>query len=207
MNKKNLNLDNQNLEWKLCEAYFSILKMSMTLEISLDQLCNKAKISRHEAEKIVPNNSAHYRIFFLKILIAKLDREVFTELEADLVDDNISSIYDKILEGLSLRFEKYLQYKEPLRFLSGNYKQRTEVFLKVFRENYNFSFNLLTLIEEDQNCGIQTLKSLALNIIFTKSLEIFLKDSDEDIDAVIRHLDKYLSDMEDLGLFIGIIKK
>ena len=202
-----MNLDSKNLEWKLCEAYFSILKKGMTSEISLDQLYINAGISRDEADKIVPNNSMDYKIFFLKILISKLDREVFTELEADLADDNISSTYDKILEGLSLRFEKYLQYKEPLRFLSSDPKQRTEVFLKVFRENYNFSSNLLTLIEEDQKCGIKTLKSLALNIVFTKGLEIFLKDTNEDIDSVIRYLDKYLSDMQDLGLFMGIINK
>ena len=202
-----MNLDSQNLEWKLCEAYFSILKKGMMSEISLDQLCINAGISRDEADKIVPNNSMDYRIFFLKILISKLDREVITELDADLADDNISSTYDKILEGLSLRFEKYLQYKEPLRFLSSNFQQRTEVFLKVFRENYNFSSNLLTLIEEDHKCGIKTLKSLALNIVFTKGLEIFLKDTNEDIDAVIRYLDKYLRDMQDLGLFMGIINK
>ena len=202
-----MNLDSQNLEWKLCEAYFSILKTGMTSEISLDQLCVNANISRDEAVKIVPNNSMDYRIFFLKILISKLDREVFTELEADLADDNISSTYDKILEGLSLRFEKYLQYKEPLRILSSDSKQKTEVFFKVFRENYNFSSNLLTLVEKDKKCGIKTLKSLALNIVFVKSLEIFLKDTNENIDAVIRYLDKYLSDMEDLGLFMGIIKK
>ena len=202
-----MNLDSKNLEWKLCEAYFSILKKGMTSEISLDQLYINAGISRDEADKIVPNNSMDYKIFFLKILISKLDREVFTELEADLADDNISSTYDKILEGLSLRFEKYLQYKEPLRILSSDSKQKTEVFFKVFRENYNFSSNLLTLIEEDQKCGIKTLKSLALNIVFIKSLEIFLKDKNEDIDAVIRYLDKYLSDIEDMGLFLGIINE
>ena len=202
-----MNFDNQNLEWKLCEAYFSILDMSITTEIILDELCIKAKISRQEVERIVPNNSMDYRIFFLKILISKLDREVLAELKADIADDTISSTYDKILEGLSLRFEKYLEYKQCFKILSKNSKQKIEVFLNVFRENYNFSFNLITLIEEDQNCGIKTLKSLALNIVFTRSLEIFLKDENKDIDAVIRYLDKYLSDMEDVGLFMGVIKK
>ena len=202
-----MNLDNQNLEWKLCEAYFSILKMSMTSNISLDQLCVKAEISREEVEKILPNNSMDFRIFFLKILISRLDKQVLAELRADLAEDNISSTYDKILEGFSLRFEKYLEYKESLRFLSSDPKQRIEVLLKVFRENYNFSSNLLTLIEEDQNCGIKTLKSLALNFVFIKSIEIFLKDENKDIDAVTRYLDKYLSDIQDIGLFMGIIKK
>jgi hypothetical protein len=202
-----MNLDHQNLEWKLCEAYFSILEISMSSDISIDKLCMKAKLSKEEVEKIVPNNPMDHRIFFLKILITKLDRDVLTELKVDIADDTVSSTYEKILEGLSLRFEKYFQYKQCLKILSNNSKQRVEVFLKIFRENYNFSFNLLTLIEEDQNCVIKTLKSLALNIVFTKSLEIFFKDEQKDIDKVIRYLDKYLSDMEDVGLFVGVIKK
>ena len=201
-----MKMDNQNLVWKLCESYFSILEISMISEVSLDQLCSASKISSQTVEKIVPKNSYDYRIFFLKVLISKIDREVLNELKADIIDDDISSNYDKILEGLSLRFEKYFKYKKSLIILSQNSKQRIEVFLNVFKENYNFSSNLLTLIEEDKNCGIKALKSLALNIVFIKSLEIFLKNENIDLDAVIRHLDKYLSDMQDIGLFIGIIK-
>ena len=202
-----MNLDNENLEWELCKAYFSILEMSMTSKISVEQLCAEAKTSRKEVEKIVPSNSMDYRIFFLKILISKLDKEALSELQLDIADDTISSTYDKILEGLSLRFEKYFHYKQSLKILSGNSKQRIQVFLEVFRENYNFTSNLLTLIEKDQNCLIKTLKSLALNIVFTKSLEIFFNDENKDIDAVIRYLDKFLRDMEDIGLLMGVIKK
>ena len=202
-----MDLNNQNLEWKLCEAYFSILKMSTISEVSIDQLSTLSKISINEVKKIVPNNPMNYRFFFLKILISKLDREVLYELKEDIADDTISSTHDKILEGLSLRFEKYLEYKLPFKVLSKNPKERIEIFLKVFTENYNFSSNLLTLIKEDQKCGIKILKSLALNIVFVKSLEVFLKDENKDLDSVIRYLDKYLSDIEDLGFFLGIIKK
>ena len=201
-----MNMDNQNLVWELCETYFSILEISMTSELSLDQLCSASKIPSETVEKIVPKNSYDYRKFFLKVLISKIDREVLTELKADIVDDDISSNYDKILEGLSLRFEKYFKYKKPFIIMSQNSKQRIEVFLNVFKENYNFTFNLLTLIEEDKNCGIKALKSLALNVVFIKSLEIFLINENKDLDSVIRHLDKYLSDMQDIGLFIGVIK-
>ena len=201
-----MDLDNQNLEWKLCEAYFSILKMNIS-EVSIDQLSTVSKISIKKVKEMVPNNSTNYRIFFLKILISKLDREVLSELKEDIADDTISSTYDKILEGLSLRFEKYLEYKLSLKILSKNPKERIEIFLKVFKENYNFSSNLLTLIEEDHRSGINTLKSLALNIVFIRSLEFFLKDENKNIDSVIRYLDKYLKDVEDVGIFMGIIKK
>ena len=202
-----MNLNNQNLEWKLCQAYFSILEMNVISEIGLDQLSTVSKISIEEVEKIVPKNSINYKFFFLKILIAKLDKEVLSELKADIVDDTISSTYDKILEGLSLRFEKYLEHKQSFKNLSKNSKEKIEIFLNVFKENLTFSSNLLNLIEEKQNCGMKLLKSIALNIVFTKSLEIFLKDEKKDIDGVIRYLDKYLSDMEDIGLFVGVINK
>ena len=51
-----MNLDNQNLEWKLCEAYFSILEISMSSDISIDRLCKEAKISKEEVEIIIPKN-------------------------------------------------------------------------------------------------------------------------------------------------------
>ena len=201
-----MNLNNENLEWKLCEAYFSILETTKTSDISLDELCEVSKISLEEANKIVSNNSINISNFFLKIFISKIDKEVLSELKEDIADDNVSNTYDKLLEGLSLRFEKYLKYKQSLKKLSKNSKQRVQAFLNVFKENYIFFYNLLTLIEEEQNCGLQILKSMALNIVFIKSLEIFLKDENKDIDIVIRYLDKYLSDMEDIGLLVGVIK-
>ena len=66
---------------------------------------------KEEVEKIVPNNLMNHRIFFLKILISKLDRDVLSELQVDIADDFISSTYDKILEGLSLRFEKLHEFQ------------------------------------------------------------------------------------------------
>ena len=202
-----MNLDNQNLEWKLCEAYFLIIETSKSSEVSLDELCKVSKTSLEEAKKIVLNNLINNSNFFLKILISKIDREVLSELKEDIADDTVSSTYDKLLEGLSLRFEKYLKYKQSFKNLSKNSKEKIKVFLNVFKENYIFSSNLLTLIEKDQNCGLKILKTIALNIVFTKSLEIFLKDEKNDIETVIRHLDKYLSDLEDLGIFVGLIKK
>jgi ACT domain-containing protein len=201
-----MNLDNENLKWKLCEAYFSILEKSMTSEVSLDELCKVSKISLEEATRIVSDNSINNGNFFLKILISKIDKEVLSELKEDITDDTVSSTYDKLLEGLSLRFEKYFEYKQSLKKLSKNSKQKIQVFMNVFKENYTFFSNLLTLVEEEQNCGLKILKSMALNIVFTKSLEIFLKDENKDIDSVIRYLDKYLSDLEDIGLLVGVIK-
>ena len=202
-----MKIDQQNLELRLCKSYFSILETKMTPEISLDQLCMEAKISKDEAEKIVPNNLSDYKYFFLKRLISQLDREVLAELKADITNDNVSSTYDKILEGLSLRFEKYLEFKLAFKILSSNTTQKIETFLNVFQENYYFTNSLLNLVEGDKNCGKKSLKSIALNIIFIKSLETFFKNESKDIDSVIRNLDKDLGDFEDIGIIMSLIKR
>ena len=61
-----MNTDNQNLVWKLCESYFSILEISLISKVSLDQLCYASKIPLQTVEQIVPKNSYDYRIFFFK---------------------------------------------------------------------------------------------------------------------------------------------
>ena len=98
-----MNLDNENIEWKLCEAYFSIIETRMSTEVSLDELCEVSKISLEEANKIVSNNSINNSIFFLKILISKIDREVLSELKEDINDDTVSSTHDKLLEAPGFR--------------------------------------------------------------------------------------------------------
>ena len=174
--------------------------------INLKELCVKINVSFDKIKTLIPEKSVN-SIFFLKILISKLDNEALEELETDISEDTISSTYDKILEGLTLRFEKILIYKPALQILSDTSESKVENFLQLFQENYSFMFNLLVLVENKQNCILKTLKSLALNSLFTKGMEVFLKDENKNLDTTIRYLDKYLKDIEDVGVFVGIIER
>ncbi len=196
----------ENLEWILCKTYFLIVETTNSSKIRLEELCKESKISKEVVEKIVPQNPNMFGIFFLKILMSIIDKEVLKTLGSDIAEDTISSTYDKLLEGLSLRFEKFIRYKQAFKVLSENSEQKIKIFFNILQENYNFSNSLLDLIEKEQNCGIKILKSIALNIVFIRCLEIFLEDENNNLDRVIRYLDKYLTDMEDLGVLIGIIK-
>ena len=67
-------------------------------------------------------------------------------------------------------------------------------------------FNLLDIVEENQNQGIKTLKSLALNIVFVRAINVFLTENGNNLDSTVRNLDKYLRDFEDVGYMLGVIK-
>ncbi len=199
--------EDKDLKWKLCNTYFSMLNASNKNSLNLEELCTKSKVSYDEATNIIPKNSFNNPIFFLKILVAKLDNEALEEFKTDIFEDTISTTYDKILEGLILRFEKLLEYRPALKIISEGSDRKAEIFFKLLQQNYYFMFNLLGLVENKQNCGLKIIKSLALNIVFVKGIDVFLKDKNNNLDSTLRYLDKHLKDIEEIGLFTGIITK
>ena len=201
-----MELNDKEIELKLCETYFSILSKTSTYNITLDELCAASKLSYEKAEKIIPTNF-NENFFFLKLFISKVDSEVLEELKNEIQDDDVSTIYDKILEGITLRFEKFLKNKTAIQILSHDLDKRINIFFKLLKENYSFMINLLKLVEENQNCFLQNIKSVALNFVFIKGLQKFLEDEAQDVDTTVRFIDKYLTEIEDFGFLIGFLKK
>ena len=201
-----MELNDKEIELKLCETYFSILSKTSMYNITLDELCAASKISYEKAKKIIPTNF-NEDFFFLKLFILKVDSEVLEELKNEIQDDDVSTIYDKILEGITLRFEKFLKNKTAIQILSHDLDKRINIFFKLLKENYSFMINLLKLVEENQNCFLQNIKSVALNFVFIKGLEKFLEDEAQDVDTTVRFIDKYLTEIEDFGFLIGFLKK
>ena len=66
---------------------------------------------------------------------------------------------------------------------------------------------LLDLVESNKNQCSKILKSIALNLVFLRTADVFLKEENSSLDSTIRYLDKYLHEIEDIGHMIGIIKK
>lgn len=201
-----MELNDKEIELKLCETYFSFLSKTSTYNITLDELCAASKISYEKAKKIIPTNF-NEDFFFLKLFISKVDSEVLEELKNEIQDDDVSTIYDKILEGITLRFEKFLKNKTAIQILSHDLDKRINIFFKLLKENYSFMINLLKLVEENQNCFLQNIKSVALNFVFIKGLQKFLEDEAQDVDTTVRFIDKYLTEIEDFGFLIGFLKK
>ena len=201
-----MELNDKEIELKLCETYFSVLSKTSTHNITLDELCAASKISYEKAKKIIPTNF-NEDFFFLKLFILKVDSEVLEELKNEIQDDDVSTIYDKILEGITLRFEKFLKNKTAIQILSHDLDKRINIFFKLLKENYSFMINLLKLVEENQNYFLQNIKSVALNFVFIKGLEKFLEAEAQDVDTTVRFIDKYLTEIEDFGFLIGFLKK
>ena len=195
------------LKSKLCTAYFSIINASLKTEIFIEELCVKSKVSIEDAQMILPKMQKDYKIFFLTTLLLKLDQETLNEFEEEIYHDNVSNIYEKTLECITLRFEKYLPFRPALKILSEGLDLRAKNFLGLLESNHFFMLGLLDLVESNKNQCSKILKSIALNLVFLRTADVFLKEENSSLDSTIRYLDKYLHEIEDIGHMIGIIKK
>ena len=195
-----------DLKSKLCEAYFSIIDSSLKTDIFIEELCVKSKVSIEDAQTVLPKMQKDYKIFFLTELLLKLDQETLNEFEEELFHDNVSNTYEKTLEGITLRFEKYLPFRPALKTLSEGLDLRAKNFLGLIESNYFFMLGLLDLVETNKNQCTKILKSIALNLVFLKTTDIFLQEENSNLDSTIRYLDKHLHEIEDIGNMIGIIK-
>ena len=196
----------ESLKWKLCKAYFAIIDNSLNDEVTFEELIIISKVFPKDAEDIISKNNKDYNFFFLKILLAKLDAQTLSEFKIDIAEDTISNTYEKVLEGLTLRLESFLPYRKSFKILSHSSNIKVLNFLKLIENNCSFMFNLLDIVEENQNQGIKTLKSLALNIVFVRAINVFLTENGNNLDSTVRNLDKYLRDFEDVGYMLGVIK-
>ncbi|MDA0764779.1 MAG: hypothetical protein O3A39_10115 [Proteobacteria bacterium] len=195
------------IKLNLCEVYFSIIKKRFKTEINIDELCKLSKISMEDAEAVLPKFQRDYNVFFLKILLAKLDEETLKEFKEEISYDTVSNVYEKILEGIILRFDKYLSYQPIFKILSEGFDLRAKFFCQLFKNNQSFMFDLLNIVEGSENKCKLLLKSVALNLVYSRTVDVFLKEENSNLDATIRYLDQYLHEIEDLGYMFGIIKK
>ena len=196
-----------DLKSKLCKAYFSIINSSLKTEVYIEELCIESKVSMKDARIVLPKMQKDYKNFFLTTLLLKLDKEALNEFEEELFHDNVSNIYEKTLEGITLRFEKYLPFRPALKILSEGLDLRAKNFLELLESNHFFMLKLLDLVEGNKNQCTKILKSIALNLVFLKTTDIFLEEENLSLDSTIRCLDKYLHEIEDMGHMLGIIKK
>ena len=196
-----------DLKLKLCKSYFSIINSSLKTEIYIEELCIESKVSMKDARMVLPKMQKDYKNFFLTTLLLKLDQETLNEFEEEIYHDNVSNIYEKTLEGITLRFEKYLPFRPALKILSEGLDLRAKNFLILLESNHFFMLGLLDLVESNKNQCAKILKSIALNLVFLRTADVFLKEKNSSLDSTIRCLDKYLHEIEDIGHMIGIIKK
>ncbi len=196
-----------DIKLNLCTTYFSMIKHSRNIHIAIEDLCKTSDVAIEEAQKLLPLSEKNYSSFFLKILIKKLDQDTLEQLQKEFLNDKVSSVYDKILEGIILRLELYQPYKSSLKILSEGSDIKAKNFFNLLQSNQDFMVKLLKLAEGSKNKCKNIIKSFVLNFVYLKTLDVFLKEETSNLETTIRILDNNLRETQDIGELLGIINK
>ncbi len=179
-----------DVENKIATEYINLL-MNDKKDLTLKVIAKKTKIKYQDAILVFPHSDEMNKINFMKIFLSNLDAKVLNLLYQEVKGEQIS-FYEKLLEGIILRFEELLKYKKAIKKLSFNLNQKIFNFTILFFDNHLFMCKLLTLSGDRDKFIKLNIKAIILNGLFIKSLQNLLIEKNKDLDSTIRKIDNDL---------------
>ncbi len=188
----------KNIEEKIANQYIEMLIDDIN-EFSFKDIVSKAKVKHEEANLIFPFDDNVNKINLMKIFLNNLDKHSLS-IFIDTIKDEKVSFYEKLLEGIFIRFEQLFEYKKAIKKLSNNLNKKFLNFNILFFNNHIYMLKLLKLSGDDDNFIRLNIKSTMLNSIFIRLLFVFLNDEKIDLNSLMRKIDDELKKLFEIKI-------
>ena len=186
----------KSLEDKIANQYIKMLLNEET-KLTFRDIVRKAKVSFEEANIIFPFDDKLIKIKLMKIFIKNIDENALILFNNEIKNEDIT-IYEKLLEGIFIRFEELFKNRKAIMKLSYNLNMKILNFNTLFFDNHIFMLKLLKLSGDKDSFIKLNIKSVLLNSLFLKFMIKFLNEDKININSLMRKVD------EDLKRFFEI---
>ena len=186
----------KSLEDKIANQYIKMLLNEET-KLTFRDIVRKAKVSFEEANIIFPFDEKLIKIKLMKIFIKNIDENALILFNNEIKNEDIT-IYEKLLEGIFIRFEELFKNTKVIIKLSYNLNMKILNFNTLFFDNHIFMLKLLKLSGDKDSFIKLNIKSVLLNSLFLKFMIKFLNEDKININSLMRKVD------EDLKRFFEI---
>ena len=186
----------KSLEDKIANQYIKMLLNEET-KLTFRDIVRKAKLSFEEANIIFPFDDKLIKIKLMKIFIKNIDENVLILFNNEIKNEDIT-LYEKLLEGIFIRFEELFKNRKAIMKLSYNLNMKILNFNTLFFDNHIFMLKLLKLSGDKDSFIKLNIKSVLLNSLFLKFMIKFLNEDKININSLMRKVD------EDLKRFFEI---
>jgi len=186
----------KSLEDKIANQYIKMLLKEET-KLTFRDIVRKAKVSFEEANIIFPFDEKLIKIKLMKIFIKNIDENALILFNNEIKNEDIT-IYEKLLEGIFIRFEELFKNRKVIIKLSYNLNMKILNFNTLFFDNHIFMLKLLKLSGDKDSFIKLNIKSVLLNSLFLKFMIKFLNEDKININSLMRKVD------EDLKRFFEI---
>ena len=186
----------KSLEDKIANQYIKMLLKEET-KLTFRDIVRKAKVSFEEANIIFPFDDKLIKIKLMKIFIKNIDENALILFNNEIKNEDIT-LYEKLLEGIFIRFEELFKNRKAIMKLSYNLNMKILNFNTLFFDNHIFMLKLLKLSGDKDSFIKLNIKSVLLNSLFLKFMIKFLNEDKININSLMRKVD------EDLKRFFEI---
>ena len=186
----------KSLEDKIANQYIKMLLNEET-KLTFRDIVRKAKVSFEEANIIFPFDEKLIKIKLMKIFIKNIDENALILFNNEIKNEDIT-LYEKLLEGIFIRFEELFKNRKAIMKLSYNLNMKILNFNTLFFDNHIFMLKLLKLSGDKDSFIKLNIKSVLLNSLFLKFMIKFLNEDKININSLMRKVD------EDLKRFFEI---
>ena len=190
-------MNHKSLEDRIADQYIKMLAKDQK-NLTFSNIVDKAKVSLEKANIIFPFDDELVKIKLMKIFLKNIDQGALTVFCDEIKDENIT-FYEKLLEGIFIRFEELFKHKKAIKKLSYNLNMKILNFNILFFDNHIFMLKLLKLSGDNDSFIKLSIKSVLLNSIFFRCMIIFLNEDKMNINSLMRKVDDDLKKLFEIN--------
>ena len=161
---------------------------------NLEDIAKKNKINIKILNTLFPFNDKFNKYELVKIFLETISENVLIQFYNEINEEEIS-FYEKVLEGLFMKFEVLDKYKKALIDLSSSLDKKINNFLILNYQNHIFMMKLLKISGDNDDNLRLNIKALVLNSIYLKNLNLFLSSQTVSLEKIMNNLDKDLNNI------------
>ncbi len=180
----------KDIERKVAIKYFHVLEEDVE-DISLVELAKKAKLKYEDVLIFFPYNHIINRQKFIKLFINYIDDITLIKLSDEIKNEDLH-LFEKVLEGIILRFEEIIKFKKSIKKISFSLNSKLINFKTLFFDNHLFMIRLLRLCNDQDNFVKLNLKAGILSSMYFKILLYFFNTDNPELDKIISKVDNDL---------------
>ena len=187
---------------ELADACWQRLSSSRCDEISLSLLAQDCNMSPSQA--VIEAGSVTNLICYQ---LDKLDQEALLQSAEDFADDPHARIYDKLLEGLMMRFELFAPYRAQFDNLHHSAKRNPALALHLAHHLQDMIGRLLTLAGDETIGPRKQARIFGVGAVLMRVRATWIKDEGADLGLTLKALDDELKKACEWALSLKILSQ
>ena len=184
----------------LCVALWPALAGRDYLQLNLHALADEAGISHTQA--VLAAGSIERILCYA---LQEIDDGVLAQSAADFADDESASMHEKLLEGLTQRFEAYADKRLALQSVSKACLRQPTLGLMLATNLESFVDRLLSLCGDNVSGFMRTARLKGVCGVFLKASTAWQRDDSPDLAKTLKTLDRDLKTAAEWAISLRVL--